>query len=227
MSRPPRSAATSSGYLAPRRPTWACEPASNTSPGSTTSVKSGHVGERVADVTSAPGFAGTARTVAAYYDFQHDPAVHDTVTYVDDEGERSHLSFIVPRSKDDLRRRAAAFAAWAEYSGGQLGRAPDYMNAAVMALAAAHEHWSQNGRLISAGTPLDMYDRCRREDVCLTHTLVTPQIDRKTPLGEQEPYLNAGVVRRTESGIIVARQPRARHARAVLRRQRFRSGCRS
>ena len=161
-----------------------------------------HVGERVADVTSAPGFAGTARTVAAYYDFQHDPAVRDTVTYVDDEGERSHLSFIVPRSKDDLRRRAAAFAAWAEYSGGQLGRAPDYMNAAVMALAAAHEHWGQNDPDLGRHA-VDMYDRCRREDVCLTHTLVTPQIDRKTPLGEQEPYLNAGVVRRTENGIIV------------------------
>ena len=108
----------------------------------------------------------------------------------------------MPRSKDDLRRRAAAFAAWAEYSGGQLGRAPDYMNAAVMALAAAHEHWGQNDPDLGRHA-VDMYDRCRREDVCLTHTLVTPQIDRKTPLGEQEPYLNAGVVRRTENGIIV------------------------
>ena len=161
-----------------------------------------HIGERVADVTSAPGFARAAQTLAAYYDFQHDPAVQETVTYIDEDGERSHLSFITPRSKDDLRRRAAAFAAWAEYSGGQLGRAPDYMNAAVMAVAAARDHWGQNDPALG-GHAAAMYERCRRGDLCLTHTLVTPQIDRKTPLGEQEPYLNAGVVRRTGDGVIV------------------------
>ena len=161
-----------------------------------------HVGERVADVTTAPGFANTARTVAAYYDFQHDPEIRDLVTYEDENGERSHLSFIVPRSKDDLRRRAAAYAAWAEHTGGQLGRSPDYMNAAVMAVAAARDHWGQKDPELGDHAAA-MYERCRREDLCLTHTFVTPQIDRKTPIGEQEPYLNAGIVRRTESGVIV------------------------
>ncbi len=161
-----------------------------------------HVGERVADVTTEPGFANTARTVAAYYDFQHDPAVRDLVTYEDDDGERCHLSFIAPRSKDDLRRRGAAYAAWAEHSGGQLGRSPDYMNAAVMAVAAAREHWGQNDPVLGDHA-VAMYERCRREDLCLTHTFVTPQIDRKTPLGEQEPYLNAGIVRRSENGVVV------------------------
>ena len=161
-----------------------------------------HVGERVADVTTAPGFANTARTVAAYYDFQHDPETHELVTYEDEDGERSHLSFIVPRSKDDLRRRAAAYAAWAEHTGGQLGRSPDYMNAAVMAVAAARDHWGQKDAALGEHA-VAVYERCRREDLCLTHTFVTPQIDRKTPIGEQEPYLNAGIVRRTESGVIV------------------------
>lgn len=161
-----------------------------------------HVGERVADVTTAPGFANTARTVAAYYDFQHDPETRELVTYEDEDGERSHLSFIVPRSKDDLRRRAAAYAAWAEHTGGQLGRSPDYMNAAAMAVAAARDHWGQKDAALGEHA-VAVYERCRREDLCLTHTFVTPQIDRKTPIGEQEPYLNAGIVRRTESGVIV------------------------
>ena len=120
-----------------------------------------------ADVTTEPGFANTARTVAAYYDFQHDPAVRDLVTYEDDDGERCHLSFIAPRSKDDLRRRGAAYAAWAEHSGGQLGRSPDYMNAAVMAVAAAREHWGQNDPVLGDHA-VAMYERCRREDLCLT-----------------------------------------------------------
>ena len=101
-------------------------------------------GERVEDPTTAPGFAGMARTLTQYYDFQHDPAVHDLVTYETPDGDRAHLSFIEPRSKEDLRRRAGAFAAWADVTGGMQGRSPDYMNAAIMALGVAKEHWGQN-----------------------------------------------------------------------------------
>ena len=161
-----------------------------------------HVGERVDDVTTAPGFANTARTVAAFYDFQNDPAVRDLVTYETEDGDRAHLAFLMPRSKDDLRRRAAAFAAWAEHSGGQMGRAPDYMNSAVTHVAAARDHWAKGGEEFGDHA-VGLWERCRRDDICLTHTFITPPIDRKRSLAEQEPYLNAGVVRRTDRGIIV------------------------
>lgn len=161
-----------------------------------------HDGALVEDVTTAPGFANTARTIAAYYDFQCDPANVDLVSYVDEDGERSHLSFKTPRSKEDLRRRGAAYAAWAEHTGGQMGRAPDYMNAAMVGVAAAKHHWGQNDPELGEHV-VAILNRLRRGDVCQTHTFVTPQIDRKTPLGEQEPYLNAGLVKRTSDGIIV------------------------
>ncbi len=161
-----------------------------------------HDGALVDDVTSAPGFANAAHTIAAYYDFQRDPAVREIVSYVDEDGERSHRSFKIPRSKQDLRDRGAAFAAWAEHTGGQLGRAPDYMNAAMVGVAAAQHHWGQLDPQLGAHAQ-GILDHCRRNDVCLTHTFVTPQIDRKMPLGEQVPFLNAGVVRRTSDGVIV------------------------
>ncbi len=161
-----------------------------------------HNGALVDDVTSAPGFANAARTIAAYYDFQCDPANLELVSYEDEDGERSHRSFKIPRSKQDLRDRGAAFAAWAEHTGGQLGRAPDYMNAAMVGVAAAKHHWGQNDPELGEHA-VAMLDHSRRNDVCLTHTFVTPQIDRKTPLGEQEPYLNAGIVKRTADGVIV------------------------
>ncbi len=161
-----------------------------------------HNGALVDDVTSAPGFAGAARTIAAYYDFQCDPAVRDVISYEDEDGQRSHRSFNIPRSKQDLRDRGAAFAAWAEHTGGQLGRAPDYMNAAISAVAAARHHWGQNDPALGEHAA-QILDHCRRNDVCLTHTFITPQIDRKTPLGEQEPFLNAGVVKRSSDSIIV------------------------
>ena len=161
-----------------------------------------HNGALVEDVTTAPGFTNAAHTIAAYYDFQSDPANEDVVSYVDEDGERSHRSFKIPRSKQDLRDRGAAFAAWAEHTGGQLGRAPDYMNAAIAGVAAAKHHWGQNDPALGEHT-VQILDHCRRNDVCLTHTFITPQIDRKTPLGEQEPFLNAGVVERKSDSVIV------------------------
>ena len=161
-----------------------------------------HNGALVEDVTSAPGFANAAHTIAAYYDFQCDSARRELISYEDEDGERSHRSFKIPRSKQDLRDRGAAFAAWAEHTGGQLGRAPDYMNAAIAGVAAARHHWGQNDAQLGEHAA-NILDHCRRNDVCLTHTFITPQIDRKTPLGEQEPFLNAGVVKRTSDSIIV------------------------
>ncbi|MYJ92491.1 MAG: 4-hydroxyphenylacetate 3-monooxygenase, oxygenase component, partial [Chloroflexi bacterium] len=161
-----------------------------------------HNGALVEDVTAAPGFANAAHTIAAYYDFQCDPANHEIISYEDEDGQRSHRSFKIPRSRQDLRDRGAAYAAWAEHTGGQLGRAPDYMNAAIAGVAAARHHWGQNEPELGEHAAA-ILDHCRRNDVCLTHTFITPQIDRKTPLGEQEPFLNAGVVKRTSDSIIV------------------------
>jgi 4-hydroxyphenylacetate 3-monooxygenase len=38
-------------------------------------------GERVADVTRDPRFAGGARTLASLYDLQHRPELQDELTY--------------------------------------------------------------------------------------------------------------------------------------------------
>lgn len=159
-------------------------------------------GRRVEDVTAEPGFRAMARTVAQYYDFQHDPAVHDLVTYETPDGDRAHVSFIEPRSKDDLRRRAAAFAAWADVTGGMMGRSPDYMNAAVMALGAAQWHWGERDSAFGRRA-YELYLKCRRNDLVLTHTFVPPMVDRFRSLAEQDPYVNAGVAEERADGIVV------------------------
>ena len=38
-------------------------------------------GERVVDVTTHPKLARMAQTLAAVYDLQHDPQLHDKMTY--------------------------------------------------------------------------------------------------------------------------------------------------
>src|SRR5258707_14829043 len=63
-------------------------------------------GERVEDVTTDPRFAGAAQSLAELYDMQHDPALIDRMTFPSPtSGERVGLSFIEPRSVDDLIRR--------------------------------------------------------------------------------------------------------------------------
>ena len=63
-------------------------------------------GERVDDVTTDPRFAGAAHSMAELYDMQSDPALVERLTYPSPtSGERCGLSFIQPRSIEDLERR--------------------------------------------------------------------------------------------------------------------------
>jgi len=157
---------------------------------------------KIEDVTKQPGFRNTARAVAQYYDFQNLPEIREVMTYETPDGDRAGMSFIEPRSKEDLRRRTAAFQLWAEVTCGLMGRAPDYMNACMMAFGAARTFLGQHDPRLGENAH-NYYLRCRRDDVCMTHTFVTPMIDRSKRLAEQEPYRAAGVVRETSDGIVV------------------------
>lgn len=159
-------------------------------------------GRRITDPTTEPGLRNTALTVAQYYDLQTNPDLQDLLTYQTPDGDRAHLSFIEPRSIDDLRRRGAAFGAWAEVTGGLMGRAPDYMNAAMMAVGNARHHWGANDPARGEAA-YDIYLRCRRNDVCMTHTFINPMVDRFTPLSDQEPFINAGISGQDADGIYV------------------------
>ena len=85
-------------------------------------------GERVADVTTDPRFAGAARSLAELYDMQHDAALVERMTFRSPtSGERVGLSFIEPRSVDDLVRRRDMGKIWADGTCGMFGRSPEAM----------------------------------------------------------------------------------------------------
>ena len=65
-------------------------------------------GERVADVTSHPGVSRGAHTLAAFMDKQFDSKYQDTITYEED-GKRYATSFKIPKSREDIEKRGAAF----------------------------------------------------------------------------------------------------------------------
>src|SRR5436190_22391502 len=92
-------------------------------------------GERVADVTRDRRLAGAARTIAELYDMQHDPALAGRMTFVSpSSGDQVGLSFIEPRSVDDLIRRREMVKIWNDATCGMLGRSPDFLNVMLTGL---------------------------------------------------------------------------------------------
>ena len=85
-------------------------------------------GERVKDVTTQPGLAA-ACAIASPYDMQHDAKVGREMTYISPtSGDRVGLSFIIPRTKEELEARRAMMLNWARTTCGMMGRSPDFMN---------------------------------------------------------------------------------------------------
>src|SRR5216683_7945075 len=95
-------------------------------------------GERVKDVTAHPGLANGVHAIAALYDMQHDPQLRDEMTYVSPaSGERVGLSFIIPRTREELQARGVMMLNWARTTCGMMGRSPDFMNVTFSAWAGA------------------------------------------------------------------------------------------
>ena len=93
-------------------------------------------GEKVADVTRHPKLRGGAESIAAIYDRQHDYA-GECLYAAPPSGELTNVSHMIPRSKDELRRRHAGLVRLSEGSMGIMGRTPDYMNMKFAAFASA------------------------------------------------------------------------------------------
>ena len=162
-------------------------------------------GEKVKDVTRHPAFAGGLQTVAGLLDMQHDPGLRDEMTYPSPStGNPVGLSFIMPRNADDLAKRRKMMRNWAKLSCGMMGRTPDFLNVAVMSMAAAADYSGQNRPEFKQNI-LDYYEYIRENDIVMTHTLVNLQRSRSvgaTPFDDRTEVA-LSVVKETDSGIVV------------------------
>jgi 4-hydroxyphenylacetate 3-monooxygenase len=162
-------------------------------------------GRRVTgSVTEEPSLGRVAHSIAALYDMQHDPALVDEMTYRSpSSGDRVGLSFLIPRTKEDLARRRRMMQHWANYSGGIMGRTPDYLNSDLMALASASSFFDQNDPRFGENIRR-YYEHVRENDLCLTHTLINPQSNRAVgPSQQTDPYIAARVVDKTAEGVVI------------------------
>ena len=162
-------------------------------------------GQRVKDATTHPGLRHGVQTLAALYDMQHDPARREEMTYVSPtSGERVGLSFITPRNHEDLARRHTMMRHWAQATCGMMGRTPDFLNASLMAMAAAGDYFAQNRPEFKQNIQR-YYEHVREHDLVLTHTLVNLQRSR-SPSGkglDDTTDIALSVVGETDAGIVV------------------------
>jgi 4-hydroxyphenylacetate 3-monooxygenase len=155
-------------------------------------------------VSSHPAFMGVAKSIAALYDMQSNPELIEKMTYQSPtSGKRVGMSFMQPRTKEDLAKRTAMMRAWANYSGGMMGRTADYLNSSIMAMAAAKDFFGKDTRDFAANIQR-YYEHVRENDLILTHTLINPQANRSVgPSKQADPFTTARVVEKNSEGVVV------------------------
>ena len=162
-------------------------------------------GKRVKDVTTHPGLRNGVQTMAKLLDMQHDVKLRDEMTYESPTtGDRVGLSFLTPRTIEDLERRRVMMQHWARTTCGMMGRSPDFMNVNMMAMAAAGDYFAQNRPEFKQNMQ-NYYEFIRENDLVLTHTLLNLQRNRApgaTPL-EDRTDIALSVIKETDAGIIV------------------------
>jgi 4-hydroxyphenylacetate 3-monooxygenase len=161
-------------------------------------------GERIKDVTTHPGLANGVRAIASLYDLQHEPALRDEMTYVSPTSrERVGLSFMIPRTKQELERRGAMMLRWARTTCGMMGRSPDFMNVTFAAWAAAGDYFAR-GRPQFGQNMRRYYEYISEHDLTLTHSLINLQRSRTVSgMFNLEAGTALQVVRETDAGIVV------------------------
>lgn len=161
-------------------------------------------GERIADVTAHPGLAGGARTIARLYDMQHDPECREAMTYVSpDTGARVGLSFIIPRTGEELVARRDMMLSWARATCGMMGRSPDFMNVTYAAWGAAADYFGEK-RPEFGHNIRRYYEYIRENDLTLTHALINLQRSRTVSgVFKLEEGTALQAVRETDAGVIV------------------------
>ena len=168
-------------------------------------------GERVADVTTHAAFAGMVSELARIYDLQHSSQYQDLMTFISPEtGNRCSISWQLPRSKEDLRRKRRNSEIWNRQSWGQLGRSPDILAPFIVTLYNMKNALSsiKNANCDFGENVVNYHRYCMENDLFLTHALGDPQVDRsQQPQNEarqtQEEEIALHVVEETSEGVVV------------------------
>jgi 4-hydroxyphenylacetate 3-monooxygenase len=162
-------------------------------------------GEKVrGNISEHPSFSGVMKSQAKLYDMQHDPKKLDIMTVTSPStGNRIGLSFLEPKTKEDLVLRRVMIQEWAKTSAGMMGRSPDYMNTALMAFAAAADIFYDPNTPFSNNLK-KLYEQARENDLSFTHTFINPQVNRSQSYFENNnQIISAQTISSNDEGIMI------------------------
>lgn len=162
-------------------------------------------GEKIeGPISEHPAFKGILQSKASLYDLQFDSKIKDEMTYFSPEsGEPIGLSYLQPKTKEDLKKRRRMMEHWARQTHGIMGRSPDYLNTVIMSFASIATFL--NGKENSfSNNLLALYERAKENDLSFTHTFITPQVNRSiTYIENTKEPIAAKVVDENDEGIVI------------------------
>ena len=159
--------------------------------------------EEVTDVTTHPAFRNAAQSFAMLYDRKRDADNADVMSYEED-GERYTSWYLMPKTRDDLRKRSETHRRIARWTCGLLGRSPDHVASFVTGLALNPALFEANRK--GFGDNLVAYwNEMRRRDTFACYTVLPPQGARKPEFYHREgltvPTLR--VTKETDKGVVL------------------------
>src|SRR5262249_25568519 len=147
-----------------------------------------------------PHLAGCARTFADVFDLQHEPAHRDLLTMPSPtNGEPVSLSYLPPRTLEDLTRKRAMMEHLMRRSGAVVGRLPQHAGTIVRGLYDVRVPLSAEAP--TSGPHAAAYlEHCRENDRAVCLAFHEPQRDRGRP-SQDERSLH--VLEERDDGIVV------------------------
>ncbi|TWE05185.1 4-hydroxyphenylacetate 3-monooxygenase [Neobacillus bataviensis] len=162
-------------------------------------------GEKIkGKISEHPAFKGILKTKASLYDLQNEPELKEEMTFfLPDKEEPIGISYLQPKTKEDLKKRRKMIEHWARITHGMMGRSPDYMNTAVMSFASSASLLNDRKNCFPENIK-SLYERAMDQDLSFTHTFITPQVNRSQGYLElSEQPISAKVIDRNEKGIVI------------------------
>jgi 4-hydroxyphenylacetate 3-monooxygenase len=160
------------------------------------------IGGRVAqDVTREPSLRRGIDTLAEIFDAQFAPATHDIATSIDpDTGQRIATGWLVPYTREDLRRHVAMIKLSTFHTFGVFGRPPDYGPVKAIAFLA-YRHLIEKEEPEAIDKMRHLIRVGQRHNLISADVIIDLQVNRKLPMPEQPGRLR--VLEERKDGIIL------------------------
>ncbi|RNA67085.1 4-hydroxyphenylacetate 3-hydroxylase family protein [Alteribacter keqinensis] len=153
-------------------------------------------------ISRHPAFKGAIQSQSELYDLQKTPDYCDVFIHTDESGRSFGTSYLIPKSLTDLAKKRKMVQMRARYTGGLMGRSPDYMNT-VLAAFRSSVHILEGEENCFPENIVKLYERATELDLSFTHTFINPQNNRSLLAFIDDDQPNARVIDRTDEGIVV------------------------